>query len=228
MPALLLAFATGCSSGDAPPQDPPSSAEPSQPPRPGDSASHNGMIVPGVGIGPVTANVSERALIDSLGAANVVRTHAHIGEGVCAPGSRVYPDTPAELEVMWTDSTYSQPARITLARPGSEWRTPRGVGLGSTLAELEALAGTPISFSGFGWDYGGGAQWEEGDDAIGLRMSPDSASQAAAERDPRYTEILGDRLISSDHPLVRTMTIRVERIYLTFRGIELEYQCPPI
>jgi hypothetical protein len=226
--ALLLFHAlSGCTSEDAAPEDerPGDTPPPSQAGEP-PSSPPSGRIVPGVGIGPVTAEVSERALIDSLGAAQVVRSHAYIGEGVCAAGSRVYPDTPAELEVMWTDSTYSLPARVEVARSGSPWRTDRGVGIGTTVAELETLAGGPITFSGFGWDYGGSARWDEGNDFIGLRLSADSASDASARSDPRFNEILGDRQIRSDHPLVRSMTIRIERIYLTFRGTELEYNCP--
>jgi hypothetical protein len=228
LPIVLLFALVGCTSDEPPPDDSGAGDVPpaGQPGAPTTPSPPTGSIVPGVGIGPVTADVSERALIDSLGDAQVVRSHAYIGEGICAPGSRIFPGTPAELEVMWVDSTYSLPAHVEVNKPNSQWRTARGVGIGTTLAELEAIGGGPITFGGFGWDYGGGAGWSEGGDDIGLELAPDSASNANAGRDPRYGEILGERRVSSDHPLVRTMTIRVERIILTFRSNELEYNCP--
>jgi hypothetical protein len=45
-------------------------------------------------------------------------------------------------------------------------------------------------------------------------------------RDPRYPEILGERIVRADHPLVQTMTIRVERITVDLASRSIEYECP--
>ncbi|MEQ1857047.1 MAG: hypothetical protein ABL963_11270 [Longimicrobiales bacterium] len=73
---------------------------------------------------------------------------------------------------MWADTTYAQVAALSIAKVTSPWRTPQGARIGSTLVELEGLAGAPVPFSGFGWDYGGSANWDEGG---GRRGHPSAA-----------------------------------------------------
>jgi hypothetical protein len=166
-------------------------------------------------IGPVTADVSERSLIEQLGADQVVRREAHVGEGFCAPGSVLHPGTPDEVEVLWTDTTYTQPASVRVSGEDSRWHTNQGVEVGTTLAELERKAGRPVEFSGFGWDYGGGASWTEpgaGEGRIVLQLAPNPDSVARVANDPAYREVLGERRVRSDHPIVRRMDVRVERM----------------
>jgi hypothetical protein len=184
------------------------------------------LIRPGVGIGPVGVATSERTLQASLGESVVVHTDAYIGEAFCAPGAHVYAGEPDEIEVVWSDSTFATAASVSVAGVGSRWRTESGVRVGTTLAELETLVGAPIEFSGFGWDYGGAAAWSEADGQVILQLNADAASDEVAARDPRYTEILGERIVRSDHPLVQTMTIRVERITVDLAPRSLEYDCP--
>ncbi len=85
-----------------------------------------------------------------------------------------------------------------------------------------------MPFSGFGWDYGGSANWDEGGVAVGIHLLPIPGTDASVVSDPRYPEILGDRVVTSDHPLVRQMTIMVDRIDLAGPGERrTEYECPP-
>lgn len=178
------------------------------------------------GIGPVRLAMSESDLIGLFGPDAVVRHDSYVGEGYCAPGSRVFPDRETEIEVQWSDRTYAVIASLALGRPDSPWRTPAGVRIGSTLKELESLAGQPIQFGGFGWDYGGGATWSEGDLSIGLRLGATPESEAEVRADPRFPELLGERTVRSDHPVARRLDIVVERIYLRGPGRpETEYEC---
>jgi hypothetical protein len=101
---------------------------------------------------------------------------------------------------------------------------------GVTLAELEAIRGGPISFTGFGWDYGGRAGW--GDEAGGaaggltLELAPHPDSTLRAATDPRYPEVLGEDTVRSDHPLMPRLDVRVERITLRFAAQPGESPCP--
>ena len=70
----------------------------------------------------------------------------------------------------------TQPALVRARKSDAPWHTAAGVRIGITLPELERLAGAPVTFSGFGWDYGGGASWEEEGGRMGLRLSIDPAS----------------------------------------------------
>jgi hypothetical protein len=194
-----------------------------------DQAPHDWLVVADTRIGPVTAETGERALIALLGPANVVRREAHIGEGFCAQGSVLYPATPDEVEVLWTDSTHALPATVRVSGKGSRWRSSQDVRVGTTLQELEQKAGKPIAFTGFGWDYGGGASWAEppgqGDATIVLQLSPDPDSMAAVARDPAIREVLGDRQVRSDHPIVRRLAVRVERMSVPFGRAAEEHEC---
>lgn len=164
------------------------------------------------GIGPVRLTDTEATLAARIGSRQLVRADLPIGEGFCAPGSRVFPGTDRELEVVWSDSTRSRIVAVGARQPKSPWRTAAGVGVGTTLAELERIAGKAIVFSGFGWDYGGGAPWAEPGLEAGLDLFPDPASEQKVAGDPRYRETQGERSVSSDHPVIRAMIVRVDRI----------------
>ena len=185
-------------------------------------------IIPGIRIGPVDSTTSEQALVERLGAERVVRRDAHIGEGFCAPASVIDPGTRDSVTVIWADTSYARPAAVVVEGNGSRWRTAAWVHVGTTLRELEALrAGAPLRFMGFGWDYGGTGTWhEQGTREMRIVLQPDSASWATASRDPRAREIMGDREVSSNHPLIRRMNVRVERMSIQWTQPTVQYQCP--
>jgi hypothetical protein len=124
------------------------------------------------------------------------------------------------------DSTTSEQALIE--RNGSRWRTAAWVHVGTTLRELEALnSGRPLRFMGFAWDYGGTGSWsEQGAGRMRIVLHPDSASWATGSRDPRAGEIMGDREVSSSHPLIRRMNVRVERMSIHWTEPQVQYPCP--
>jgi hypothetical protein len=197
---------------------------------PQETAPHDWLIIPATRIGPVGAATSEQDLIKLLGPEPVVRQDNAIGEGLCAPGTVLYSGTTDAVDVTWTDSTYSTPAVVGVAGKGSRWRTPAGLRVGIELKELVSLAsGAPIQFTGFGWDYGGTASWSEltpqGEREVGIGLAPDSASLALARQDARYAEIAGEQTVSSDHPLIREMTIRVERIFIRWSEPKIQQSC---
>lgn len=189
-------------------------------------AANDWLIVPETRVGPIDSSASERALIERLGPSRVIRRDAYLGEGFCAPGSVIFPGTADSVHVTWTDSTYSHPASVSVTGAGSRWRTPAGVRIGSSLVELESLSGGPIRFMGFGWDYGGSATWTEpvGGD-VGIVLGASRASMDSASADPRFREILGERQVSSDHPLIRRMDVRVERIMVLWAEATVQYEC---
>lgn len=186
-------------------------------------------IEPGRSFGQVDPATSERGLIERYGRGAVERAAVELGEGICAPGSRVFPGAPWELEVGWADSSGERPAFARVTGAEGPWRTPAGVRLGTTLAELEAVRGEPIAFSGFGWDYGGTASWEEGGAGLRLRLAPDSASNRRLHGElaeaARAEELFGDRIVRSDHPLVRRLVVRVVEMTLWWGEPSVQLDC---
>ncbi len=192
-----------------------------------DAPSHDWRIVPDERIGPVTASSSEASLRTALDDSLLVRGEVYLAEGVCTDGNVLYPGSADQLDIAWADSARSHPAFLRVAGTGSRWTTDSGIHVGSTLQELEAIRGEPITFSGFGWDYGGGLNWG-GDDApfrMSLRLQPDSASWQLAYQDPTVDDIFGDRPVRSDNPLIRRMNITVASISVGFAPQFEEHDC---
>lgn len=195
------------------------------------TVSSERIVVPGERIGPLTASTAEAELIDQLGPLIQTGMAIDIGEGFCVEGSMMYADSPDAVEIAWSDSAHSRPAFARIRSPNSRWTTPRGVHIGMTLEELERIHGEPVAFSGFGWDYGGNASWSEEDaesDDVNffLELAPDSASEAWVREHPRYAEIIGERTITSDHPLIREMTILVRGMSLRWTEPGPQVTCP--
>jgi hypothetical protein len=189
-------------------------------------------VVPGERFGPIAPRTSEAGLKEAVGASVVVPSRVYLAEGFCTPGTRVFPDRSYEMEIAWADSARTRPAFVRARNAAGPWRTPLGVGVGSTLAELEALGGEPISFSGFGWDYGGGAGWieEGGTLSLQLEIAPDSDARLMelSRQDPRTEEIFGDRSVRSDHPIARQLTILVGEIGIGWATPFAERDCEAV
>ncbi len=187
------------------------------------------LVLPGERFGPITPNTGEADLREMLGASSVVAGEIYLAEGFCAPGVRLFPGWPFELELAWADSARARPAFVRSRTASGAWRTPLGVGVGTTLKELEQLRGEPITFSGFGWDYGGGTSWEEHTGTLHLRLDIDPVSnetlQQLDQTDPRTNEIFGDRSVRSDHAIIRQITVQVEEISLYWAATSAERDC---
>jgi hypothetical protein len=172
------------------------------------------------------ADVTEALLRQQLGSGLVLSDSIYVGEGMFEPGTVLYPaDSSRRLEILWQDSIGRRRPRVVVVRGGSRWRVYPGVGIGTTLRELDSLNGRAFSLAGFGWDYGGtltGYQggrldslWGRGaerDLAVQFRLSP---PEAAA--DSLLSAVLGDRDFSSRHPAMYALNPRVYEILVAPR-----------
>jgi len=179
-------------------------------------------IVTGNQFGPIRETTT-RAALQSLFRGAIKDDDVNIGEGICTKGTKVLPGSPDELDVAWQDERRTRVAFVRATTAGSRWRTTRGVGIGTTLRELERLAGKVLTFSGFGWDYGGGLHWSEPTGSIGLRLS--LVHDEALAKLPRADEIYGDREVRSDHPVVRRVRITVDEITMSWGSHAGEHDC---
>jgi len=159
-------------------------------------------------------------------------------EGSCdEPGTTVVvPGCPDTLEVFWEDTVaLSRPsvvtAAVSLGQYGDSvrgcWRTEQGLGIGTTLQELEGFNAAPFQIAPLGeWDYAGyvgpwlGGRLANVLDAasgprIGLRV--DFLTQGSLTR-AQYDSLSGRNRDSlrSDEPLLRRLNPRVVEFFMSF------------
>jgi hypothetical protein len=191
------------------------------------------VIVPGVRVGPLTASSGRADLERIFGAAPMVDRAIDMGDDSARPGTVVYPNDPsATLAIVWRDETRRLPEQVLvcygLARGAAcRWRTASGIGINTSLRELENANGRPFLLLGFERDFAGTVMsWEGGKLAreleetgrLVLRLSaktsgneqfipPLTASEEAA--------VLAER-IPSDHPAMRKLNPGVYSILVVF------------
>jgi hypothetical protein len=187
-------------------------------------------IVPGRRAGAIAKSTTEADLRAAVGPDSLRPGPVHVAEGFCGTGTTVYPGSTDSVVVIWTSDERRRPAEVRIYGAGSAWRTPAGVGIGTTVAELEALSGRPVTFYGFEWGGSGLGRWTEDvggvPDTVFFRVYPDTASIRRFGTDPRYdTELIGDVRVSSDHPLVRQMTLPIRELSLRWAR-PATFECP--
>ena len=144
----------------------------------------------------------------------VVTAEISLGEGFTTPGYLLYPDTENEAEVIFPDGENGVEApSVMFRKPGAKWRMAGSpLAIGTTLDELTAYNGKPITFLGFGWDYGGTVtDWHGGKlEGIGVTLSyPDDPTGGMPPE-----ALMGDSEVSSENPLLKGKGVYVREILI--------------
>ncbi len=145
----------------------------------------------------VTCRTGRAMLTRRFGPEQVEDKDIDVGEGETQPGTVVAAGTPNAQEVVWADGARTRPERIVVLGDGI--RDPHGLGLGSTLAELEEALG-PFQLAGFEWDYGGtvmleGTRLEKLQGKVFFRLQP--GDLATPEAQTALQAVIGDSLFAS-------------------------------
>jgi hypothetical protein len=177
-------------------------------------------IVPGQSAGAITRVSSERDLIAAYGADKVEGVRVELGEGETTPGTVLFgADSVRRVEIIWKDTVArAVPTRLVWRGSSSRWQLPGGLGLGSSLHELEAQNKGPFSLAGFGWDYAGVVvDWAGGALAtklpgVHLYLDPGPTDHQS----PAYGQVLGDRDYSSANEHMQSLNPRIYQIFMDF------------
>ena len=177
--------------------------------------------------GPVGRTTSESDLRNRLGESSVESIDVYMGEGFCAPGSRLFLGRPYWLDVAWADDTRTRPAFVQFTGDDGPWRTPLGIGPGTPVGRMAELQGGAIEFSGFGWDYSGSAGWSVEGGAVHIVLHPTdyNAMIEKVGSHPMADRLFGDRTVRSDDPLLSEVDIRVYQVAIHYVYPEETFEC---
>lgn len=215
---LLCSVLLGCGSATPAPRPAPEAPAapapaPAPAPPPVAPATDDSTMVPGKNLGPVTAATTRADLARRYGEGALIDMDLDVGEGMTEPATRVGEDTPTAFSVVWTDKARTKPSEVRELGPA--WRTPEGIGMGTTHAELEKILG-PFEMAGFGWDYSGTIFLEKTrlasyDGLLILRERPRARVEGA-----HWEAVQGDRSFSSSSADLRALDLAVNEIILRF------------
>lgn len=186
-----------------------------------DSAS---LIIPGERVGSVTRATTFANLASQFGNDRLTNQPFSVGEGETRPATRVNLGETRSFTVIWTDESRSQVEAVS--QLGSDWKTPEGIGMGMSLAELQTQLGN-FQIYGFAWDYSGtvvldGTPLAKYNNLLVLRLSP---QPGAAESQPTdFEAVMGDRLYDSTNPHLQALYPTVDRIIVRLTHDQATHQ----
>lgn len=164
--------------------------------------------------GPFARDADHQRLVTVFAQANVVKTTLY-QEAEPMKASILFPKDPSRrVEVLWWNET-ARKSPSSIQAEGSGWFGPKGIRVGMTLDEVEALNGRPFTLYGFGWDFGGtSSDWKGGALAslpggcnlfliFALDETADEAAQIKVSSDSEY---------GSDQSEIKAVRPKVERI----------------
>ena len=175
-------------------------------------------FVPGERFGPFVAGMDTAEMKRVLGPEHFTDVFIHLGEGQQFDGLALYPDRDARVEII--PSPEDLPADIEptvdliVRDPGSPWQmADTGIGIGSSLRELERVNGKPFKFQGFDWDYSGQVyDWNGGRlEGLGVQLGYEIRSQYG-DAVYQLLNVWGDAEVSSDDGIGEWLDVRVREI----------------
>ena len=104
-----------------------------------------------------------KSIEDTFAEEDLLETKQWIEEGSMEVVTlKVYPNTPKELLINYTDINKSIVHSIEVYAYDSPWKSETGIYMGMPLSELEALNKKSLRFYGYEWDYAGAVDFEKG------------------------------------------------------------------
>ena len=137
-------------------------------------------------------------------------------EGTEEKGVVLYGNDPRrKVEILFFDEAMTEVSSV-LVRGDSQWSGPKGLHLGSALADVEAANEKPFKLSGFDWDYGGYVTDLErgklarikGKCTLNLRFGiPENAGPVADSIVGERTLVSNDPAVMAARPVIQEMSV---------------------
>jgi hypothetical protein len=173
--------------------------------------------------GDFSPDTTLQELQQRYGAGNVKVQDIPGAEGESFRGVMLFPDDPARRATLYFEDEKNLRGlgMVSVDEASSQWKLASGIGIGTSLAEVQEKNGKPFTFSGFDWDYGGTIRdWKGGklqpaaDNAVSERMQLRMPESGVGDKD--YP--MGDSGFSSDDPRWGDLGITVGGISVGFPG----------
>ena len=173
----------------------------------------------------ISSHTSRENLVRRFGAAKVIDRDIDIGEGETEAGTVVFPgEADREIGVLWKDQkTKIAVKSAQIQGKTSLWKAPHGISLGTCLKDLEALNQRPFELFGFSWDYSGTvSSWNDGalvkdlsrNGRVIVRL--DYPPKPPGVTDEEITQVSGDGVFSSQHPVMQKLNPCAYQIIWSF------------
>jgi len=168
-------------------------------------------IVPGRSVGKINIGDRKDDVVKIYGAMFVKDGDIYFAEGNSLAGFYVFKDSPMEVECILDEKT-GKISMIFLRQPNSNWVMPQtGVKVGMKLDDLAVVNKKPITFSGFGWDFGGQIlSFNSGD--LSVYDAGMSISLAEPDNLEGMDDFIGDKECSTKNKAALNKGIKVAEI----------------
>lgn len=166
-------------------------------------------VVLGERVGPIKKGMTLANLKALLGK-KVKLSNLDGPEGTVIEGAKAFAGTDRELEIMF-DPEGDKKEIFDIVVVGKAWKFENGLKSGLTMIEIEKINGKPYKVNGFGWDYGGFADFEGGKLAGSVSVRFDTGEAEVPE------SLSGDRQISTTDKKLRALNPKAGPITVFFR-----------
>ena len=156
-------------------------------------------VAPGTRVGLIKPGMTLKDVGRAYGQQNLRFQKIPGAEGQEVDGAKLFPDTDRELVITWDPENNKSQVVFDIAIVGKAWKFDNGLRVGMTVEEVEKVNGKAFKISGFGWDYGGYANFEGGKlfGKVSVRFNPQ------VENLPE--QICGERHIPSTNKVLRSV-----------------------
>ena len=116
----------------------------------------------------------------------------------------LYPGTANEVLITWNDDSRSKIHSIRVENSGN-WKSKTGISIGTPYEVLVEMNG-PIKVYGFGWDYSGAVDWNNG------KLADTNIRVFLAPRETPPNKFYGDSVIEATDEEIEALDLSVQAI----------------
>jgi hypothetical protein len=179
------------------------------------------LCVPCKSVGKITSATSEADLVKWFGRENVITEKQQYDGGEYVL-TTIFRGTTKELGITWqNEEKLIGVSTCSVDTSATQWELPLGIKPSTPLSKLVELNGKHFSFSGFGWDYGGGIMGFEGGKLAQYAQCYGITLVEDYEAYPKLNEqetgqVVGDIKVDSDNKVLEKLNVKVSKVSIFF------------